>query len=254
MNRVHKSIERQGKLNGCPINPRHIFDPKWRPHSPQKWVDPKNRFTVPKSQNLLQNLKDKVSGDISQKYFKGKGAFDTVVRSTPFIDDVDVQEMKNCSLKDITTQKTTQSFKTDAKRPDLQLSLNEKKENFNPALRASLYPNDKGPNLRTSRCNSIQHIETGAAHKSIRTLQNIHNQMDIKRDQDAELFGPSMNRKSILKVSTKSNVELDAVRNPMVRMSFDSAQRQNDRQKEKMSMHIADDSAVRVLSPEVSMA
>lgn len=206
---------------------------------------------MPKSQNLLQNLKDKVSGEISQQYYKGKGAYATVVRSTPFVDDVDIQEMKNNPLKDVTVEKSTKSFKPDLQRPELRLCLNHKKDHFNPALRASLFPNDKGPNLRTSRCNSIQHIETGAAHKSIRTLQNIQNQMDIKRDQDHEPFGANITKKSILKVSTKSNVELDAARQA-VRMSFDSGHYTKIKSKH---INDLDTSPLRVnLSPEVSIA
>ena len=46
-NRIKKSIENQGKMNGCPIEPAQIFDPVWRPYSPAQWTG--SRFSVPQN-------------------------------------------------------------------------------------------------------------------------------------------------------------------------------------------------------------
>ena len=81
--------------------------------------------------------------------------------------------MKSSPHKDVTVEQVSQKFQPDPKRQEDEITLSKQTKVFDPCLKASLFPNDGAATLRTSRFNSIQYLETGVAHKSIRTLQNI---------------------------------------------------------------------------------
>ena len=185
---------------------------------------------------MLHNLKENVNDQISRKFYKGKGTVDTIVKTTPHIDNVDIQEMKNSPLKEVTVSTRTKTFHPDPKKPyyELKISVKEQGGYFNNKMRNSMYPNDKGPKLLNSRCNSIQYLETKAVHKSIRTLQNLKNQILIKKDGN-ESDAWDTRRKSILKVGAKSNQDIkstrdrsredpnNATRGSKIRMSFENS-------------------------------
>lgn len=78
--------------------------------------------------------------------------------------------MKCSPHKDVTVQKVSKTFHPDPKKPEIEITLAKQTKKFGANLKASLFPNDGPVKLTTSRCNSIQYLETGAAHKSIRTL------------------------------------------------------------------------------------
>ena len=57
------AIASQGRQTGENFNNKLYTSPRWRPHSPEKWMDT-DTFIVPTSQTLLKNLKDKVEQDV----------------------------------------------------------------------------------------------------------------------------------------------------------------------------------------------
>ena len=64
--RVQTAIENQGKQTGEKFDFDLYSNPKWRPHSPEKWMDPKNDGIVPTSQSLLMKHKDLISRQIKE--------------------------------------------------------------------------------------------------------------------------------------------------------------------------------------------
>ena len=209
-NRVKAGIEAHGKRTGEAFDFVQYSYPKWRPHSPEKWMDPKNDGRIPTSQTLLRNLKDKVEKREAQKYFKGNGSMAALKRPSPYVDGVDFTLLKNEPLKDMTATATTQVFEPDPKRPPINITIQNKGEIFDTTMKRALVPGERWPTA-ASKPSCIQQIETGAAHKSIRTLRNIENQLSIK-GAPASRADPesadSVMKKSILKASAKSNLDL----------------------------------------------
>lgn len=209
-NRVKAGIEAHGKRTGEAFDFVQYSYPKWRPHSPEKWMDPKNDGRIPTSQTLLRNLKDKVDKADAAKYFKGKGSMAALERPGPYVDNVDFTLLKNEPLKDLTATATTRTYDRDARRAPLNITVQNKGEIFDTTMKRSIFPNETWPAV-PSKPSCIQHIETGAAHKSIRTLRHLENQMSIKgapASRAAPESASSGMKKSILKASAKSNLDL----------------------------------------------
>lgn len=209
-NRVKAGIEAHGKRTGEAFDFVQYSYPKWRPHSPAKWMDPKNDGRIPTSQTLLRNLKDKVDKVDAEKYFKGKGSMAALKRPGPYVDNVDFTLLKNEPLKDLTATATTRTYEPDPRRAPLNITVKNKGEIFDTTMRRSLFPNEKR-SAAASKPSCIQHIETGAAHKSIRALRHIENQMSIKGEPASRAEPESTDsvmKKSILKASAKSNLDL----------------------------------------------
>ena len=204
--RVNHEIQQQGIQTGENFNNDHYTNPQWRPHSPNKWMDNKGfavrtgpgkshnvkidknkSFAVDvSSQTLLKNMKNMSTNQSSSRNVSTTNKALSVVKQATMQDISDTYagghgEMGVSHLRKRTTQKEMTATKTienidklgETTMYDLNTSLPVSKpgRNFVSVHKGS---------SNNVKSHAVHQIDTGVAHKSLRTLVNLKTQIEMK--------------------------------------------------------------------------